>query len=302
MKAQFIDDVHSEFSQWVDDLKIQIHEVAPHHGKATIDAYFRGNAPFKTNRSKAEFADAFIWQSLLDILQDKKIVHFVTNNTKDFLELCNQTRGVTLHQSLKDFLISPQVRELFLEQFTEKNFEIIVNVLQQKETDILPAIIHKVQQAFDSVDSFFLEDSVEHESRIDIYSWGYSGAKNWNIEIQYDQARHYGYGILSIPLVVRIENFNIGYSKTIYDIPEPLPPNVEMRSTVRSGEAAALITDDYFPLLLYSWLDVNLPTDHQDKLTVESIPKLIDHANIQVEQIDYVKADETKRHQYHTIV
>lgn len=300
LKSQFIYELHNEFSQWLESLKIQVHEVAPHHGKATIDAYFRGNAPFQGNRSKAEFADAFIWQSLLDILQDKKDVHFVTNNTKDFLELCNQTSGVTLYPSLGEFLISPRVKRLFLEQFTEQNFEVIISALLMKEADILPVIIRKVSKALSWVDSSFVQDLVEPS--VNISNWGYSAERDWTVEIQYDQARHYGYGNISLPIIVRIEGFNVGYSKTIYEIPEPLPPNTEMHSAVKSGQATVLITDDYFPLLLYSWLDIYLPTDEREKLTLENIPKFIDLADINVEQIDFVEADETKRKRYHTIM
>lgn len=300
LKSQLVSESYDEFMRWVESLNIQVHKVAPHHGEATINAYFEGNAPFRGNRSKAEFADAFIWQSLLDILRKNKNVHLVTNNKKDFSRLCDETPGVTLYTSLDEFLISPPIKSLFFDQFVEQNFQIIIDILRQKEVDILPIIIDKVSTAFDMVDDSELGSLVESGSHIS--GWGYSAEKDWIGKLEYKESRHYGYGNVSIPIVVRINKFDMDYSKSLRDTSRPLPSNIEMHSLLKSGEPSTLFTRDYFALLLYAQVDFYLPTDNGDNLTLEDVPNLINQARIIVNQIDYIEADETNRKKYYEII
>lgn len=310
-KPQLIDDIYKEFAQWCEDLNIQLHKIAPHHGEAVVQAYFKGDAPFKGKRNKGiqtkkegrgrvAFADAFIWQTILDILDKYKRVHFISNNTKDFEKLCKETKGVILHPSLEAFLLTPTVQDLFLEQFTEQNFEAILTVMQQKEADILPVLIREASKAFDTFDYDLIKDLVDPAAEIS--GWGRSAERDWTVKIEYDQARHYGYGIISLPIVVRIKEFDIGYSRPIQNIPKPFPANIKVHSTFKFGESASLYTQDYFPLLIYTSAEVALSVGDTDGLTSENISKLLDQARINVNQIDYVEADETKREQYDTII
>lgn len=312
LKTEFIATTQEEFSQWGDSLNIQFHKIGPHHGEAVVRAYFKGELPFqgvrnrviltnKESRSRVEFADAFIWQTVLDILQQYKRVHFISNNTKDFQKLCKETPGVILHPSLKEFLVSHEVQGLFLEQFTEQNFETILAILKQKEADLLPKLVHEVAEVFDRFHYDFegLIDPTAYMS-----GWSYSGEGDWKVEIQYDQASHYGYGIISLPLTVEIEEFDISYTRTLHNIPWPPPPNIDVlrSATIKLGEPVSVFTEDYFPIKLYTSAEVALSANATDALKTEDIPKLIEQAHISVNQIDDVEADETKRKQYDTIL
>ncbi len=108
---------HEESAQWCQLFHAQLHPIAPHHGSNVIDAYFKAERPFKepqvvledkrkrpvVQRGKKEFPDAFIWQTVLDLVQDYKRVHFISNNTKDFDIACKNPPQVTLYCHRSDF-------------------------------------------------------------------------------------------------------------------------------------------------------------------------------------------------------
>jgi hypothetical protein len=290
-KTQMIQASQEEFAQWKENLKIQTHPIAAHHGQAVIEAYFGGQSPFKTISSKDQFPDAFIWQATLDILQQYKSVHFVSNNTKDFEKICQETKGVIFHSSLEKFLISPNIKGLLVEQFAEQNFERILATIRQKEPQILPQLIHKAYELFRNEASFLLEDLLG--PTVNISGWGYGAERDCKGYIDYEQAEHYGYGIISLPFVLTIEEFDVDYDKAIH-ISQLSSHHINGPSS-KADDYVSLFITERFPLKLYTSTSISLWVDDANVFKMENISQMIEQAAISIDEIYEIEPDETKR-------
>jgi hypothetical protein len=304
--------ISDEFTQWGQALHAQFHPIAPHHGNNVLNAYFNAELPFKhpqivskgkrqvVQRRKDEFPDAFIWQTVLDLAEAHQEIHFISNNTSDFRQACENTPQVTLYSSLEEFLMSPQVNSYRLEHFTEQQFEAILEVLQQEETSFMPKLTHAVFEEFTLWDDMILENLIS-DSGVEISGWYLPAVDKWLTKIDYAKARYFGYGIIELPLSVTIEEFHVSYYKTIYELPQPLPPNTEIRSAFTPGEPALFDTEDYFPLTLHISIELQFPSDMTIPLTRESIPEMLEHVIVDIDQIDDATADETRRKRFYMI-
>jgi hypothetical protein len=291
LERQLIEAYYQEFSQWKENLKIQSHQIATHHGEAVVQAYFKGEPPFKTISSKDQFPDAFIWQATLDILQQYKSVHFVSNNTKDFEKICQETKGVIFHSSLEKFLISPNIKGLLVEQFAEQNFERILATIRQKEPQILPQLIHKAYELFRNEAYFLLEDLLDPTAHISGLSYG--AERDCKGYIDYEQAEYYGYGIISLPFVLTIEEFDVDYDKTIHI--SQLSSHHINGPFSKADDSVSLFITERFPLKLYTSASLSLWVDYTKTLKTENISQMIEQASISIDEIYEIEPDETKR-------
>lgn len=313
LSAQCATIINDEFTHWGQTLHAQFHLIASHHGGNVLDAYFNAELPFKepqvvskgkrqvVQRGKKEFPDAFIWQTVLDLAEVHQEIHFISNNTNDFRQVCENTPQVTLYPSLEEFLMSPYFKSFRLDQFTEQHFEVILEALRQKEASLLPKMIHVVSEEFTLWDDMILENLII-DSGSEISGWTLPAEHQWLATIDYSQARHFGYGIITLPLSVTIEKFHLSYYKTIRELPQPLPANTEIRSAFTPGEPALFDTEDSFPLTLHVSIELQFPHDIPISLTPESIPEMLEHIIIDIDQFDDATADETKRERYHLVI
>lgn len=71
-------EIASSLSNWAAEISAEIHPTQPHHGELVLDAYFSGNAPFSQPKERKDFPDAFIYESIRDLVKLKEIVHMVS--------------------------------------------------------------------------------------------------------------------------------------------------------------------------------------------------------------------------------
>jgi hypothetical protein len=134
-----------------------------------------------------------------------------------------------------------------------------------------------------------------------ISGYGHDNERDWKIEIKYEAAELYGYGLISLPSKVRIEDFDMTYNKTLQTIPQPLPPNMRVDPTYRPDQPASVLVDDAFSLILYAAADISFDIAEPEGLKVEDIPKLIEDARIEVSQIDEAEPDQETRSQFYWV-
>lgn len=96
----------NSFRNWLNDNNAVVHPIHEHHGQKVVEAYFDGAPPFERVRCRDDFPDAFIWQTITDLLSSVDVLHIVTND--DNLANClRKLHSVEVHRTLLEFVTSP---------------------------------------------------------------------------------------------------------------------------------------------------------------------------------------------------
>lgn len=75
-----LEKVNSNWERFKRETTAIVLPIEEHHGKQVMDAYFQGSKPFKSLKNRTDIPDAFIYFSLLDILQENKEVLFLSQD------------------------------------------------------------------------------------------------------------------------------------------------------------------------------------------------------------------------------
>jgi len=103
--------VGHSFDAWLDDTKFNVLPVDDNHTSKVIDAYFNGYPPFPHKKSRKDFPDAFIYQSVVDLKGVLDELHVVTNDNNLGSKLGELT-GIVIHESVEKFIKHESVSPL----------------------------------------------------------------------------------------------------------------------------------------------------------------------------------------------
>lgn len=98
-------EIASSLSNWAEEISAEVHPAQPHHGELVLDAYFCGNAPFSQPKERKDFPDAFIYESIRDLVKLKETVHVVSAD-ENLRSACAKLKGVKAYEVLDEFLKS----------------------------------------------------------------------------------------------------------------------------------------------------------------------------------------------------
>lgn len=98
-------EISGALPNWANEIGAEIHQSQPHHGELVLNAYFSGGAPFSQPKERKDFPDAFIYESIRDLVKLKGPVHVVSADD-NLRGACAKLAGVTTHDVLEEFLKS----------------------------------------------------------------------------------------------------------------------------------------------------------------------------------------------------
>lgn len=98
-------EIASSLSNWAAEISAEIHHAQPHHGELVLDAYFNGGAPFSQPKERKDFPDAFIYESIRDLVKLKETVHVISAD-ENLRSACAKLKGVKAYEALDEFLKS----------------------------------------------------------------------------------------------------------------------------------------------------------------------------------------------------
>lgn len=98
-------EIAGSLSNWAADISAEIHPTQQHHGELVLNAYFSGGAPFSQPKERKDFPDAFIYESIRDLVKLKKDVHVVSADA-NLRSSCAKLAGVNAYDALDEFLKS----------------------------------------------------------------------------------------------------------------------------------------------------------------------------------------------------
>ncbi len=104
LEQRLADLVQNNFKGWAYKMNAQLHDVGSEHGGRVLEAYFAGRTPFSAKKKRDDFPDAFLWESIIDIVRTHKET-VVVSSDKALLEACSSEAGIHTYKSLEDFIV-----------------------------------------------------------------------------------------------------------------------------------------------------------------------------------------------------
>lgn len=186
--------VDTDFDCWLNEVNAVIHPIEDSHGRRVLDAYFGGIAPFRSEKSREDFPDAFIWQSIVDLMDVIGELHVVTSDKK-FAEACDRRDTIVLHETLTNFVLSTPIAELL--PHTPNVSAFLCVIADQK--DLVAKLIEV--PLIDKLCEGHLFSSCYAENEISVTGAG----PPMNFEIDIDNADDLGEGVMLVPFNADVE-------------------------------------------------------------------------------------------------
>jgi hypothetical protein len=231
----------SSFKEWLLACNAMEHCTQPEHATRLTDAYFAGEIPFSKAKSRTDIPDAFIWQSVLDILKAYEPLHVVVAD-KRLRTYAESVKGMTTYEDLPQF-IQTEACQAALKKMDEQNvFENSMRVAALFKEDTTEWIDH-----FRDITRLVLEDrsfrdddvpSAEHEARI-------LSADDAEFEFQFDQTEYYGAGEIEIPFTVLVQS-KIQYTLPVSTYEHLTTGRVEGMNILELNPLAYLVEEDAY--------------------------------------------------------
>jgi rRNA-processing protein FCF1 len=195
------------FQAWCDETQTEILPIDISHGKKVVDSYFRGNPPFKKQKNREDFPDAFIWQAILDLSENLEELYVITNDNIVNDALQKQEKAIPV-RNLDKFIelevCQKAIQELELKESKESNwadnFQRIIELLEPNklvlidsiESELLNKLIGNKVESFEILDDNH-EASIDHVENIS------------NLRLYIEKISYYGSSTFVLPVSVELE-------------------------------------------------------------------------------------------------
>lgn len=199
LKSALDANVETIFKKWIDDNNAELLPIKNHHGENVINAYFEGEKPFASKKSKKDIPDAFIWEAIRDLLNDVDHLYVISNDA-GIIKACENHDKITNYQNLDDFITSDLCHEKLRDIYFEEKLPEIILILKTK----MPSFKEQLDQSFlEKLPGYVFKDYniLDDNNEATIYSVGAVE----NLEINFDETEYYGEGFLVILFNCNIE-------------------------------------------------------------------------------------------------
>ena len=200
----------TEFEKWLSDNHAIVHEVSKSHGENVARDYFEGNLPFREVKKRDDFPDAFIWHSIIDLLNNVTELYFVVGDN-GLRRACDSMESVFSYSSLSEFLSSDVCTPLLVDEKIEENVQNFIKFLPNRGDLILNYFMAQIDDKLygEEIESSWIPD----DNNIAMFT----GIENFDsMDIKYESAQYYGGGLVVIPFQMSIHS-HLNYSIFIPD-------------------------------------------------------------------------------------
>jgi len=271
--------VQKEFDAWCKEFDVEKRPLNKEHLEIVIQNYFDGDDPFKSQKNRKDIPDAFIFQELKDILDDKGNLSFIVQD-KFFRESCKKI-GIESYQSLEEFIKSSKVQyllkehEITRERFTELK-EFLLNNKDYLKSFLSNEYIQELEYKTFSHYSIPSDDNTAEIMEI--------GTPE-NIEFDCMNTTYYGNNAIAIPVTFDIDVtasfaiFKADYYVNDYDFSiEDLNKHYYLASNEFTLEVTAVIV-----------LTIDIDSfEFREDVSEEAFEKIINIESIEIDSIDSI--------------
>lgn len=166
--------LEEEFNEWIDNIKGTRLKVEPTHGQRVSQDYFAGNRPFKHRKSRDDIPDSFIWQNIVDLLENVDHLNVISNDGTLY-KACEAHDQISAFDDLIKFIELDKCQEWLREGRKEENIrqveqriplnrERIFDLIEEKlpKELMLTEVYHKIIPSDDNRGFIFTFDQPTH--------------------------------------------------------------------------------------------------------------------------------------------
>jgi hypothetical protein len=188
-----------EFHDWAAKLSAVHHPIPDSHGIRVVDAYFRGEPPFREPRRREDFPDAFAWQAILDIAESHAPLYVVSSD-KGVGDACQKVTGVEAFTSLDKFVASDAFQTALHGHFASTNLNALLELLPT-QTDFISSAIEE-PLARDLSGRTVSSDQIPDDNSSAIIDMVGSPT---DLDLRVTDAVDHGQGLFVVPFFLRVE-------------------------------------------------------------------------------------------------
>jgi hypothetical protein len=193
------DHLSAEFSTWLGNAHANLLPIAGDHGQRVSDSYFAGDPPFSERKSRKDIPDAFIYESLKDLVATHPELHLITAD-KLFRTAAAKLVNVRTYESIDEFIATPACQTLLTEANAALNIDRIKTILPE-ETRVLEGALQN--HIIDPLDGYKVHDSTIPDDNREATVSGVGEPTNTTFD--FNAVEYYGDGNLAIPFNSRVE-------------------------------------------------------------------------------------------------
>ncbi len=186
------------FDRWLEQVKAEVRDVRPECLPDVLESYFNGQAPFKKAKSREDFPDAFIWQTVRDVASEVDRLNVIAGD-KNLREAVTSIPNVEVFESLDALIQSPDIQRLFPDNFIRERADEIIQALRWSDGILYDAlydyvhteiegskILHTIRDSQDDADI----DSIDDIS---------------DVIFNFNRAEYYGGDIFRVPFEAELK-------------------------------------------------------------------------------------------------
>lgn len=278
--------IQQEFDDWCIEFNVEKRPLNKEHLEIVIQNYFTGNDPFKSQKSRKDIPDAFIFQELQDIFNEEGSLTFIGHDAL-FMTSCKNI-GIDSYESLEDFIKSSQIQyllkehEITKEKFTELK-EFLANNNSYLETLLLSTHIAALENH--TITDYSIPSDDNTADIVTLYSPD-------NIEFDCMKTTYYGNDTIAIPVQFDIDVntsfaiFKSDYYSHDYDFPiEDLNKHYFLAYEDYTLEVTAVIV-----------LTIDISSfDFSTEVNEEVFEEIINFDSIEIDSIDSIEVKQDNR-------
>ena len=217
IEEKILADAENQIVYWAESINATRYPLNMEQTSAALEAYFQGNPPLTSPKSRQDIPDSFIVQAIELLCAENGQLHVVAGDKKvrgsfsdnpliiTYKDLSEFIESDCIQNKLKDPDTSNKLLKQALENYQEDTGEITLAISQYVGESIMSLMV--------------IDDSIRDDSNEAMIN-GYDDAKN--IKLDFTKTRYYGDGQFGIPfkLEIRVYVHYYMFKADAYDIME----------------------------------------------------------------------------------
>ena len=277
--------VETDFDDWLKEIGAKVYEIENHHGANIAELYFKGELPFKEKKNRNDFPDAFIWQTILDIVEKVDKLNVVAADTA-LNKTCMPFEKISIYESLDELIKSDKCFAALRDHDFESQFDDILLNLKENEESILETFKELILAEY-------LERHTFHDPNIpdDNNEATISVINEINeLNLTIDEAEYYGDGMIIIPFSCNIDvlaEYWI-FKSDYYTISEKRIRTINIEEY---GNRHYYEAEENFELNVHGYVSINFELSSVPKTDsfFKHLKKLLDYADIEIDRIEDIE-------------
>lgn len=167
--------------------------------------------PFRSQKNREDFPDAFIWETILEILDKEKGPIHVVATDGGLYKTAAKTDGIIAHKTLKDFIDSPQCQASLTalkKHVVRTNLKRVTGSLADVFGKLELQFAANIGEELDGKDVF--SNKIPNDTGDGRVFGVYETYED--LEFDFDNVEYYGEGEISIPFCAKIPDCTVTYA------------------------------------------------------------------------------------------